>query len=88
MFLRDGAIVHAQRTAGVRHDVIEAYPSHRPRYVMFQGTVKAEPLKPSRYFASRLLATLKGEPDLTVLAIGASGSASVIGSVRAGRLRA
>jgi hypothetical protein len=88
MFLRDGAIVHAQRTAGVRPDLTETYPSHRPRYVMFQGTVKPEPLKPSRSFARRLLATLKGEPDLTVLAIGASGSASVIGNVRAGRLRA
>ena len=88
MFLRDGAIVHAQRTAGVRPDVTEAYPSHRPRYVMFQGTVKPEVPKPPQSFASRLLAALKGEPDLTVLAIGASGSASVIGNVRAGRLRA
>jgi hypothetical protein len=53
-----------------------------------RGIVKPEPLKPPRSFASRLLAALKGEPDLTVLPIAASGSASVIGNVRAGRLRA
>jgi hypothetical protein len=87
MFLRDGEIVHAQRTAGVRPDVTEAYPSHRPRYVTFQGAVKPKPPKPPRTFASRLLTALKGEPHLTVLAIGASGSASVIGNVRVDRLR-
>ena len=87
MFLRDGAIVHAQRTAGVRPDVTGAYPSHRPRYVMFQGAVKPELPKPPRSFASRLLAALRGDPALTVLAIGPSGSASVIGNVSAGRPR-
>ena len=72
----------------MRPDVTEAYPSQRPRYVMFQGMVKPEPPKPPRSFASRLLAALKGEPDLVVLAIGASGSASVIGNVSVGRPRA
>ena len=86
MFLREGSIIHAQRTAGVRSDVTEAYPSLRPRYVMFQGTVTSDPRRQQRSAASRLLAVLKGLPAVTVLAIGASGSASVIGSVKLDRL--
>jgi hypothetical protein len=88
MFLSNGAILHTQRTTGVRPDVTEAYPWHRPRCVMFQAIVKPRPSKAPRSLASRLLAAFNGEPDLTVLAIGASGSASVIGNVKTGRLRA
>ena len=86
IFLSNGAILDTQRTAGVRADVTEAYPSHRPRCVMFQATVNPKPPNPPQSFASQFLAAFKREPDLTVLAIGSSGSASVIGNVRAGRL--
>jgi hypothetical protein len=51
---------------------------------MFQAIVKPNP---PRSFVSRLLTGLKCEPEVTVLAIGASGSASVIGNVSAAWLR-
>ena len=65
MFLRDGAIVHAQRTAGVRPDVTEAYPSYRPRYVMFQGTVKPEAAEAAPILREPLAGRLEGRagPD-------------------------
>jgi hypothetical protein len=85
MFLRDGEIVHAQRTAGVRADLNEAYPEQRPRHVSFRGRVGRARAEPPRSLAGRLTAALRRPPDITVLAIGPSGSASVIGCVRGRR---
>lgn len=82
IFLQDAEIIHFQRTTGVREDINAAYPKQRPRQVSFHGRVKLKQIIPIISSTGQLMSAMRRQPDITVLAIGASGSASVIGCVR------
>ena len=83
LFLLDGEVVHTQRTTAGRPDVTDAYGAYRPRYVSFAGKVKTgiEP-KAQRGFMDRIFKRPDQGGELVVMAIGASGSASVIAKVK------
>ena len=77
IFILDGEVVLSQRTTAGRMDVTEAHGDYRPRYVAFSARIPWPEAKPS--IMDRILRRSSRASELLVMAIGASGSTSVIG---------